>query len=92
MQQQKPDDFVLATGESYSVRQFIELAFAQVGRNVAWKRNGNDEVGFNAASGKELVKIDRRYFRPTEVDELLGEQGTKGAGLEGGDEFRRSRR
>ena len=92
LQQQKPDDFVLATGESYSVRQFIELAFAQVGRNVAWKGSGNEEVGFDRASGKELVKIDQRYFRPTEVDELLGEQGTKGAGLEGGDEFRRSRR
>jgi GDPmannose 4,6-dehydratase len=73
LQQQKPDDFVLATGESYSVRQFIELAFAQVGRNVAWKGSGNEEVGFDRASGKELVKIDQRYFRPTEVDELLGD-------------------
>ena len=73
LQQQKPDDFVLATGESYSVRQFIELAFAQVGRNVAWRGSGNDEVGFDRASGKEVVKIDRRYFRPTEVDELLGD-------------------
>ena len=73
LQQQKPDDFVLATGESYSVRQFIELAFAQVGRNVAWKGSGNDEIGFDRASGKELVKIDQRYFRPTEVDELLGD-------------------
>ena len=73
LQQQKPDDFVLATGESYSVRQFIELAFGQVGRNVVWKGSGNDEVGFDRASGKELVKIDQRYFRPTEVDELLGD-------------------
>jgi GDPmannose 4,6-dehydratase len=73
LQQQKPDDFVLATGESYSVRQFIELAFAQVGRNVAWKGSGNEEVGFDRASGKELVKIDQRYFRPIEVDELLGD-------------------
>ena len=93
LQQQKPDDFVLATGESYSVRQFIELAFAQVGRNVAWKGSGNDEVGFDRASGKELVKIDQRYFRPTEVDELLGdrEQGTEGTRLEGGNEFQGSR-
>ena len=73
LQQQKPDDFVLATGESYSVRQFIALAFAQVGRNVAWKGSGNEEVGFDRANGKELVKIDQRYFRPTEVDELLGD-------------------
>lgn len=55
------------------VRQFIELAFAQVGRNVAWKGSGNEEVGFDRANGKELVKIDQRYFRPTEVDELLGD-------------------
>jgi GDPmannose 4,6-dehydratase len=73
LQQQKPDDFVLATGESYSVRQFIELAFAQIERNIAWRGSGNDETGFDRASGKELVKIDKRYFRPTEVDELLGD-------------------
>ena len=55
------------------VRQFIELAFAQVGRNVAWKGSGNEEVDFDRANGKELVKIDQRYFRPTEMDELLGD-------------------
>ena len=94
LQQQKPDDFVLATGESYSVRQFIELAFAQVGRNVAWKGSGNEEVGFDRASGKELVKIDQRYFRPTEVDEPArrSEQSAEGTRLEGGDEFQRPRR
>jgi GDPmannose 4,6-dehydratase len=75
LQQQKPDDFVLATGESHSVRRFVELAFAQVGRNVGWKGRGNDEVGFDSASGQVLVKVDQRYFRPTEVDDLLGDAG-----------------
>jgi GDPmannose 4,6-dehydratase len=75
LQQPKPDDFVLATGKSYSVRHFIELAFAQVGRNIGWKGNGNDEVGFDNASGQVLVRIDPRYFRPTEVDELRGDAG-----------------
>ena len=73
LQQSKPDDYVLATGESHSVREFIELAFAQVGRKVAWKGKGDDEVGLDAASGQVLIKVDRRYFRPTEVDTLLGD-------------------
>ena len=73
LQQPKPDDYVLATGESHSVREFIELAFAQVGRNITWRGTGNDEVGFDSASGKVLVKIDSRYFRPTEVDVLQGD-------------------
>jgi len=73
LQQPNPDDYVLATGESHSVREFIELAFAQVGRIVAWRGQGDDEIGVDADSGKLLVKIDRRYFRPTEVDTLLGD-------------------
>jgi GDPmannose 4,6-dehydratase len=73
LQQPKPDDYVLATGESHSVREFIELAFAEVGRTVAWRGKGDDEIGVDAGSGKLLVKIDHRYFRPTEVDTLLGD-------------------
>ena len=73
LQQPQPDDYVLATGESHSVREFIELAFAQVGRNIAWKGNGDSEEGFDAATGRVMVKVDRRYFRPTEVDALLGD-------------------
>ena len=73
LQQPQPDDYVLATGESHSVREFIELAFAQVGRNIAWKGNGESEEGFDAATGRVMVKVDRRYFRPTEVDALLGD-------------------
>ena len=72
LQQPKPDDYVLATGECHSVRQFIELAFAQVGREISWQGSGEDEVGVNG-DGEVLVKVDRRYFRPTEVDELLGD-------------------
>ena len=73
LQQSNPDDYVLATGESHSVREFIELAFTQVGRKIAWKGRGDDEVGFDAATGQVFVKVDRRYFRPTEVDALLGD-------------------
>ena len=73
LQQSKPDDYVLATGESHSVREFIELAFAQVGRKVAWRGKGEDEVGFDTTTGQVLIKVDHRYFRPTEVDTLLGD-------------------
>jgi GDPmannose 4,6-dehydratase len=73
LQQETPDDYVLATGETHSVREFIELAFSKVGRTIEWKGNGVDEVGIDATSGDTLVKIDSRYFRPTEVDLLLGD-------------------
>jgi GDPmannose 4,6-dehydratase len=73
LQQPQPDDYVLATGESHSVREFVELAFAQVRRNISWRGQGDDEVGIDAATNQELVKVDRRYFRPTEVDALLGD-------------------
>jgi GDPmannose 4,6-dehydratase len=73
LQQPQPDDYVLATGESHSVREFIELAFAQVGRKIVWRGSGENEVGIDSATGHELVRVDRRYFRPTEVDCLLGD-------------------
>jgi GDPmannose 4,6-dehydratase len=73
LQQPTPDDYVLATGEMHSVREFVELAFAEVGRSIAWKGQGVEEVGIDAKSGQVLVGIDPRYFRPTEVDELLGD-------------------
>jgi GDPmannose 4,6-dehydratase len=73
VQQDMPDDYVLATGETHSVREFIELAFLKVGRKIEWKGKGVDEVGIDSASGDELIKIDSRYFRPTEVDLLLGD-------------------
>jgi GDPmannose 4,6-dehydratase len=73
LQQPEPDDYVLATGETHSVREFVELAFGQVGRTIAWQGKGPDEIGFDVKTGKELVRIDPRYFRPTEVDLLLGD-------------------
>jgi GDPmannose 4,6-dehydratase len=73
LQQETPDDYVLATGETHSVREFIELAFSKVGRAIEWKGSGVDEVGIDAASGETLIKVDSRYFRPTEVDLLLGD-------------------
>jgi GDPmannose 4,6-dehydratase len=73
MQQDQPGDYVLATGEMHSVREFIELAFAEVGRNIAWLGKGVDEEGRDAKSGEVLVKVDPRYFRPTEVEQLLGD-------------------
>jgi GDPmannose 4,6-dehydratase len=73
LQQDSPGDYVVATGETRSVREFVEKAFKAVGFNVEWEGEGLDEVGREAASGKVLVRIDKRYFRPTEVDFLLGD-------------------
>ena len=73
LQQDKPDDYVLATGEMHTVREFIERAFAEVGRTITWRGKGVDEEGVDAKTGDVLVKIDSRYFRPTEVDLLLGD-------------------
>ena len=69
LQQPKSDDYVLATGECHSVRELIELAFAQVGRAISWQGSGKDEVGVDG-NGRVIVKVDPRYFRPTEVDLL----------------------
>jgi GDPmannose 4,6-dehydratase len=73
LQQEEPDDYVLATGESHSVREFVERAFTCIGRNVVWHGAGLDEKGIEKTSGEVLVEIDPRYFRPTEVDHLLGD-------------------
>ena len=73
LQQAEADDFILGTGESHSVREFVELAFREVGIRVAWRGRGIDETGIDAASQRVLVKIDRRYFRPTEVDHLVSD-------------------
>jgi GDPmannose 4,6-dehydratase len=73
LQQDEPDDYVLATGETYSVRDFVEAAFAQVGSTLVWEGNGVDEIGRDRETGKILVSVDPRYFRPTEVDLLLGD-------------------
>ena len=73
LQQQAPDDYVLATGEQHSVREFIEKAFAHVGRHIEWRGSGADEKGIDARSGQVLIEVDARYFRPTEVDLLVGD-------------------
>lgn len=73
LQQPEPDDYVLATGQMRSVREFVELAFGEVGREIDWSGTGVDEVGTDRRSGKVVVRIDPAYFRPTEVDLLLGD-------------------
>ncbi len=72
-QQEEPDDYVLATGEAHSVREFVGLAFAAVGTRIAWQGKGLEEIGTDANSGHVLVRVDARYFRPTEVDHLFGD-------------------
>jgi GDPmannose 4,6-dehydratase len=73
LQQDVPDDYVLATGEQHSVREFVELAFATIGRKIAWQGTGVEEKGVDATTGEELVAVDPQYFRPTEVETLLGD-------------------
>jgi len=73
LQQDKPDDYVLATGETHTVREFVELAFAHIGRKIAWRGKGVDEKDVDTRNGEVLVEIDPRYFRPTEVDFLHGD-------------------
>lgn len=72
MQMESPDDFVIATGKTYTVRQFVEFAFEEIGVDLAWKGSGVDETGYDSKTGRVLVKIDPRYFRPAEVDFLWG--------------------
>jgi GDPmannose 4,6-dehydratase len=81
LQQDEPDDYVLATGESHTVREFVETAFAHVGRKLNWRGKGEAEQGVDAADGRVLVEIDPRYFRPTETDTLLGDAGKAHAKL-----------
>ncbi|PPJ49397.1 GDP-mannose 4,6-dehydratase [Rhizobium sp. KAs_5_22] len=73
LQQDIPDDYVLATGETTEVRKFVEWAFEDVGMRLEWRGNGVDEKGYDAVTGKCIVEVDPRYFRPTEVDLLIGD-------------------
>jgi GDPmannose 4,6-dehydratase len=73
LQADRADDFVLSTGEARSVREFVELAFAEVGRSIVWRGKGVEETGVDKKSGKTVVRIDPIYFRPTEVDLLIGD-------------------
>jgi len=73
LQHEEPDDYVLATGEMHSVREFVELAFRQVGIVIEWRGRGAEEKGIDRRTGRLLVEVDPRYFRPAEVDLLLGD-------------------
>ncbi len=73
LQQDQPDDYVVATGEMHSVREFIECAFARVGCTIKWQGAGRQEVGIDTASGNTVVRIDPQYYRPCEVEQLLGD-------------------
>ncbi len=73
VQQPEPDDYILATGEEHSVREFVEKAFACVGKTIEWRGAGIAEKGVDARNGRVLIEIDERYFRPTETDALLGD-------------------
>jgi len=75
LQQEKPDDYVVATGEMHTVREFIEKAFGHVGRTIEWRGKGVNEEGIDTTTGKAVIKIDPRYFRPAEVEQLLGNPG-----------------
>jgi len=74
LQQEKPDDYVISTNETHSVREFVEKSFKVIGIDIEWKGEGIDEVGLDKKTGKALVKVDARYFRPTEVEFLLGDR------------------
>lgn len=73
LQHHTPEDFVIATGEMHTVREFCTLAFAEAGINIRWEGEGINEKGINAATGKVLVEVDPKYFRPAEVEQLLGD-------------------
>ncbi len=73
LQQEQPDDYVIATGEYHTVREFTDLAFKACGIELEWQGEGVDEKGIDKATGRVLVEVDPKYFRPCEVDQLLGD-------------------
>ena len=73
LQQEQPDDYVIATGEMHSVREFIEKAFGALGMNIGWKGSGVDETGIDTKTGRTVIRIDPRHYRPTEVEQLQGD-------------------
>lgn len=81
LQQDAPEDFVIATGEQHSVREFVQLAAAELGMQIEWQGKGVEERAIDARDGRSVVKVDPRYFRPTEVDTLLGDPGKARAKL-----------
>ena len=73
LQQNIPEDFVMATGENHTIREFAELAFRELDMEIEWQVSGGNEVGIDSKSGKKIIGIDEKYYRPTEVDQLLGD-------------------
>jgi GDPmannose 4,6-dehydratase len=73
LQQDEPDDYVIATGEQYSVREFVEAAAPYFGMQITWRGEGVDEIGYDVFTGKEVIKVSPKYFRPAEVETLLGD-------------------
>ena len=73
LQQNEPDDYVLSTGSSHTVREFVELTFKELDIYLEWRGKGTDEVGIDTKTGKTFVSVDPNYFRPTEVDVLIGD-------------------
>lgn len=73
LQQETPEDFVIATGEQHSVREFVELAAREIDIQVRWEGQGEDEKGYDAQTGKCIVAVDPKYYRPAEVETLLGD-------------------
>jgi GDPmannose 4,6-dehydratase len=73
LQQNEPEDYVIATGEQHSVREFVEVAAGKIDITIRWEGRGVDEKGYDAATGRCIVEVDPRYFRPTEVETLLGD-------------------
>jgi GDPmannose 4,6-dehydratase len=73
LQQDNPEDFVIATGEQHSVREFVELAAKEIGIQIRWEGKGVSEKGYDVDTGKCIIAVDPRYFRPSEVETLLGD-------------------
>jgi GDPmannose 4,6-dehydratase len=73
LQQDNPDDYVMATGKNHTIREFIELAFKELDMGIEWQGNGEEEVGIDAKTGGKIIGIDKKYYRPTEVEQLLGD-------------------
>jgi len=75
LQQDSPEDYCIATGIQYTVREFVDFAWGHLGKTIRWEGSGVEEKGYDESSGKLLVAVDPRYFRPTEVETLLGDPG-----------------
>ena len=73
LQQDKPDDYVMATGENHTIREFAELVFQELDIFIDWQGSGLNEKGFDTNTGNQIIGIDKKYYRPTEVNQLLGD-------------------